>query len=361
MMRVMRVTTKILTTNSAGSMAVSSAISRTARHTALAGAMVFGAVQGGVAWAAALPPIAMSGFEASAGAASARAQGYLGINMRDIGDDEIAGLKLKESRGAEVTHVDHDGPAGKAGLREHDVILQMNGQIIEGEDQLRRLLRETPAGRTVVLILSRDGQQQTVTTQLANKQEVERQAWEQRFRVPDPSEGAGVASGSEASSTSTIATPSAPSSGSSVKGQSFFSPGGVVRSGHTLMGALSTGSSYTGAMVETLGPQLAEFFGTNGVGVLIHSVDANSPAATAGLRAGDVVVRANSVTLTTTGDWTKLVRENRGKAMPVVVLRDKKEQTLTLTLDGKKRSSVESQPADKGDVVLASRAGYSFR
>ncbi len=350
-----------LTTNSR---AVPSVILETARHTALVGAMVFGVVHGGVAWASALPPLAGNGFEASAsgasaGGASARAQGYLGINMRDIGDDQITFLKLKESRGAEVTHVDHDGPAGKAGLREHDVILQMNGQVIEGEDQLRRLLRETPAGRTVVLILSRDGQQMTVTTQLANKQEVERQAWEQRWRVPDPSEGTGVAIGSEAGSSGTIAAPPLPStSGSSGKGQSFFSPGGVARSGHTLMGALSTGSSYTGAMVETLGPQLAEFFGTNGAGVLVHSVDANSPASTAGLRAGDVVVRANSITLTSTSDWSKLVRENRGKAMPVVVLRDKKEQTLTLTLDGKKRSSVESQP---DDVVLASRAGFSFR
>jgi serine protease Do len=318
-------------------------------RTVLCGAMVFGTGQAN-AWASAAGT--------SAGGASARAQGYLGINMRDIGDDQITVLKLKESRGAEVTHVDHDGPAGKAGLREHDVILQVNGQVIEGEEQLRRLLRETPAGRTVVLLLSRDGQQQTVTTQLANKQDVERQAWEQRWRVPDPSEGTGVAIGSEAGSSSTIAAPSLPPSSGSVKGQSFFSPGGVARSGHNLMGALTTSSSYTGAMVETLGPQLAEFFGTNGAGVLVHSVEANSPAATAGLRAGDVVVRANSITLTSTGDWSKLVRENRGKAMPVVVLRDKKEQTLTLTLDGKKRSSVESQ---HDDVVVASRAGFSFR
>ncbi len=100
---------------------------------------------------------------------------------------------MKEAHGAEVIHVDHDGPAGKAGLREHDVILQMNGTAIEGEDQLRRMLRETPAGRTATLIISRDGQQQTITTRLANKLEVERQAWEGRWTVPVPSdEGAGA-------------------------------------------------------------------------------------------------------------------------------------------------------------------------
>jgi S1-C subfamily serine protease len=268
-----------------------------------------------------------------------------------------------------VIRVDHDGPAGKAGLHLHDVILQMNGTTIEGEDQLRRMLRETPAGRMVTLLISRDGQQLTVTTQLANRLEVERQAWEQMWRVPVPSEespgfgpgpvpvapqaGAGSGSGSGSGS----------AAGSSSGSKSFFSPGAAARGGHSLMGVLTGGSSYTGAMVETMGPQLAEFFGTNGAGVLVHSVDVNSPAANAGMRAGDVVVRANEMTLTSSGDWMKVVRENRGKPVQVVVLRDKKEQTLTLVPDGKKRSSVEPPPGGGGSemLVVATRAGYSFR
>ena len=112
-----------------------------------------------------------------------------------------------------------------------------------------------------------------------------------------------------------------------------------------------------------MGPQLAEFFGTGGAGILVHSVDADSPAAKAGLHAGDVVIRANAVKLMTTGDWMKVVRENRGKAVDVVVLRDKKEQTLTLTPDGKKRSSVERESMGSGNepTVVASRLGFSFR
>ncbi|WP_213804485.1 PDZ domain-containing protein [Granulicella sp. dw_53] len=319
---------------------------------------------GGSTRAFAAPPLGV-GFQALAGAGmSSRSQGYLGVDIRDVGDEQIAALKLKESRGAEVIHVDHDGPAGKAGLREHDVILQVNGQVIEGEDQFRRILRETPAGRTVTLILSRDGVQLIITTQLANRLEVERQAWEQRWRVPVPSEE-GAGSGASV-------TPPAVGSGNSnasgnsagTKGQSFFSPGAAARGGHNLIGALSLGSAYTGAMVETMGPQLAEFFGTPGVGVLVHSVDANSPAANAGLRAGDVVIRANAVTLTTSGEWMKIVRENRGKPVQVVVLRDKKEQTLTLVPDSKKRSSVEPQRDEDGKasaIAAASRLGFSFR
>ena len=101
-------------------------------------------------------------------------------------------------------------------------------------------------------------------------------------------------------------------------------------------------SSYTGAKLEVMGPQLAEFFGAQGsAGLLVRSVDPNSPAANAGMRAGDVVVKVNSLQVTNGNDWSKTIHENRGKPVTVVVLRDKKEQTLTLTPDAKKRSSVE--------------------
>ena len=102
-------------------------------------------------------------------------------------------------------------------------------------------------------------------------------------------------------------------------------------------------SSFTGAKLEVMGPQLAQFFGAQGsAGLLVRSVDTNSPAWAAGLRAGDVVVKVNSISVASGSDWSKTIRENKGKPVPVVVLRDKKEQTLTLTPDSKKRSSVES-------------------
>jgi len=74
-----------------------------------------------------------------------RSQGYLGIDLRDVSEDQVTVLKLKDVHGVEIVGVDHDGPACKSGLRVHDVILQMNGQSVEGEEQLRRMLRETPA------------------------------------------------------------------------------------------------------------------------------------------------------------------------------------------------------------------------
>jgi len=251
-------------------------------------------------------------------------QGYLGVDLRDVTDEQLSALKLKEARGAEITGVDHDAPACKAGLLLHDVILQMNGQVVDGQDQLRRMLRETPAGRQVTFLISRDGQQRTVQIQLANREDVEREAWEKHYTVPEPS-------GS--------------SSAFAHAGNSFLSPSksATVKGTHSFLGTtMLVSSSYTGAKLEVMGPQLAEFFGAQGsAGLLVRSVDPNSPAANAGLRAGDVVVKVNSLEIASGTDWSKTIHENRGKPVNLEVLRDKKVQTLTLTPDGKKRSSVE--------------------
>ena len=263
--------------------------------------------------------------------AAVQTQGYLGIDVRDVTPDQIGALRLRDQHGAEIIHVDHDGPAGKIGLREHDVILVMNGIPIEGEEQLRRMLHKTGAGRNITILLSRDGQQMTITTQLADRQVVERQAWLQHMTVPQPppppsSEIAGgpFFGGSPIASPTITAPPDPPS--------------------HSLISSLILGSSYTGAAVEVIGPQLAQFFGSQGGnGLLVRSVDPNSPAAVAGIRAGDVVVRANAVIITSTSAWAKLVHEHRGKLLSVVIVRDKHEITLPLIPDAKKRSSVDLQ------------------
>ena len=251
-------------------------------------------------------------------------QGYLGVNLRDIPDEQVPLLKLSLNgslpRGAEIMSVDHDGPAGKAGLREHDVVLQMNGQAVEGGEPLRRMLRDTPPGRTVTLLISRAGQQQTISAQMANREDVERQAWEQHWTVPDPQ-------------------PSDPVPPPERRGSGFFSSPG--RASRSFLGAMVLSPGYTGAMLETMAPQLAEFFGAQGkTGLLVRSVDSNSPAALAGMRAGDVVVRVNTTDIATSSDWLRTVRENKGKTINVVVLRDRREQTLSMIPNAKHHSSL---------------------
>src|SRR5581483_4617763 len=63
---------------------------------------------------------------------------YLGVFIRDVHPDRVSELKLKDQHGAEVTMVDRDGPAGKAGLKEHDVIVSFNGKPVDDADDLRR-------------------------------------------------------------------------------------------------------------------------------------------------------------------------------------------------------------------------------
>jgi S1-C subfamily serine protease len=252
------------------------------------------------------------------------AQGYLGIETRDLSEDQLGALKLKEARGVEITNMDHDGPACKAGMRVHDVILQMNGQLVDNDDQLRRMLKDMPVGRSVSFVVSRDGQTQTMTMQTADRRTVGLQAWEQHYTVPAPGPS-GVVRGNTFFDSKTANAMPAPKEHRDLLGTE----------------TIILSSSFTGAKLEVMGPQLAEFFGaTGGAGLLVRSVDTNSPAEDAGMRAGDVVVKINSISVANGTDWTKTVHDNKGKPVPVVVLRDKHEQTLTLTPDGKKRSSL---------------------
>lgn len=271
-------------------------------------------------------------------ASSSANQGYLGVDIRDVSDEDAVTLKLKERCGAEVIHVDHDGPAGKLGLRRHDVILEMNGQEIKNQAQLRQMLRDTPAGQSVKLVISRDGRQQTMSTQLANREEVERRAWEQHLVVPDP--GPDFQPAPHVGNGFLHASPS-PNIGAKAH-RDFLGTTTVLN------------ASFTGAQLEVMGPQLAEYFGVEGnAGLLVRSVEANSPAANAGLRAGDVVVRVNEVAVTSGNEWSRAIHQNKGKPVALVVLRNKHEQTMTMTPDGKKRSSVVWPFGDKEHSMVA--------
>lgn len=280
------------------------------------------------------------------GGAGRIAQGYLGVDIRDLSDEQIAALKLTDVRGAEVVRLDHDGPACKAGVREHDVVIQMDGHGIDGQDQFRRMLHETPAGRTVTLLIVRDGQQQTLKATMANREEVERMAWEQHIAVVDPDD---------------VGPPPPVSEGPSGRvggaGLGFLHGGSSSGKNRSFLGTM-LGAPYTGAVVEPITPQLGEFFGVqSGVGLLVKSIEASSPAAVAGMRAGDVVLKANQATMSTESDWTRSLHENRGRQIPIMVLRDRKEQTLSLTPDAKRKSKLErpGAPWNAPDEIMLAR------
>jgi serine protease Do len=239
--------------------------------------------------------------------------GYLGVNLGDIDADRVSALKLKDLHGAEVLAVDHDAPAGKAGLRAHDVLLEINGQPIEDSTQLRRMLHEMPPGRNVAFLVSRDGSPVNVTLQLADRALLQQQAWSQHFSVPDPS------------------GPAAPGAGESFLGPR---PGG----GSRFLGTLIPNSLYVGADVNPVRAQLADYFGvSSGTGLLVENVDDQSPASRAGLKAGDVILKVNAYSMTSRNDWLKAIHAYRGQVVQVTIVRNKEEQIIAMSAGAPKK------------------------
>src|ERR1700744_5821241 len=97
---------------------------------------------------------------------SGSTQGYMGVLVEDVDADAATKLKLKDTRGAVVSLIDHDAPAAQAGVRVNDVVLQVNGQAVENAEQFGRMLHGVPAGASVSLAISREGALQTMTVQL---------------------------------------------------------------------------------------------------------------------------------------------------------------------------------------------------
>jgi membrane-associated protease RseP (regulator of RpoE activity) len=232
---------------------------------------------------------------------------YLGVDTRDVTADRLGPLQLKEESGVEVTMVDQDAPAGKAGLKEHDVILSINGQQVESVEQLRRMIREIPAGRVISIGVSRNGQALALKAQLANRKGFGPEAGEFKFTMP----------------TVQAMPPMPPMPDIDI-------PVSVV---------VVHSSMRTGLMVENLTSQLADFFGAKGgKGILVRSVEKGSSAEKAGFHAGDVIVRVNDETVNDAGDFSHALRSGKDNTVRVGILRDKKEQTITLQLPERKQS-----------------------
>jgi membrane-associated protease RseP (regulator of RpoE activity) len=234
---------------------------------------------------------------------------YLGVDTSNITPDRVGALHLSAETGVEITMVDQDAPAGKAGLKEHDVILTINDQKIESEEQLRRVIHEIPPGRTISIGISRDGQPMTLKAQLAAR----KMDHDFNFNMP-------------AINVPAVHIPP-------INMPEIDVPSVVV--------IHSPRSS--GIMVENLTPQLGEYFGVkSGNGVLIRSVERGSRAEQAGLRAGDVIVRVNGSAVTDCSDFTRLLRDRKEGKAQITVIRDHKEQNLSLSLPPRRSGSLEN-------------------
>lgn len=241
-------------------------------------------------------------------------QGYLGVLVGDVDSESASRLKLKEARGVVVTLIDHDAPAAQAGIRVNDVVLDLNGKAVDNSEQFSRMMREIPAGHNVSLIISREGNMQTIAVQLADRKKMEHDVWNK------------IDGGGEEFT-------SVPSMGmlSSGSGDAPL-PGGF----HLPF----FGSSLNvGALVEPLTSQMAEYLGVPS-GLMVKQVTRKSEAALAGLRAFDVILKVGSEPVTNLSGWDRALRSNQGKPVQITILRDKKQQVITLQVDSKHRGAL---------------------
>jgi len=229
---------------------------------------------------------------------SVRGGSFLGVGVAEINAERARELKLKEEYGVEITRVEKDSPAEKAGLKKGDVVLDYNGQRVQGVEQFVRLVRETPAGRTAKLSISRDGQTQTLEVTIGTRKSQWFQSGREgsvrvvpRIEIPE------------------IYIPDIPRAFTSWR------------------------SAMLGVEAESLESQLAEYFGVK-EGVLIRSVIKDSAAAKAGLRAGDVILKVGDTKVATPREVSSAVRSLRSKkSFPITVMREKREVTVTVTVE----------------------------
>ncbi len=216
---------------------------------------------------------------------------YLGVNLAEIDANRAKELKLKEDYGVEITRVEENSPAEKAGLKAGDVVLEYNGERVEGIEQFGRLVRETPAGRDVKLTISRDGKLQKLAATLESRRS--------RYSVNFPP---------------------------SVRLPQFYMPD--IPQIYT-----ATRSARLGVEAEALGDQLAAYFGVK-QGVLVRAVLDNTPAQKAGLKAGDVIVKLDGISVTAPGELSSALRQTSAKrAYSIELMRDRKPVTVTVTVE----------------------------
>jgi len=229
---------------------------------------------------------------------------WLGVETHEVTSEKAKELKLSAERGVVLGKIVPDSPAAKAGLKENDVVTEINGQRVEGAAQFRRMIHEIPAGRSIQLTVWRDGHTQTVSATLGKSQERGR-----AMKMVAPTPG-----------TFSFRMPEMPE----------------IPSMEWNGGMLFGGQPRLGIDAEDLNGQLGAFFGApDGEGILVRDVNSGSPAEKAGVKAGDVITSLNGERIRTVGELREKLsgkREDKDRTVKLGVLRNKSEISLTVEL-----------------------------
>jgi serine protease Do len=219
---------------------------------------------------------------------------FLGIRTEDVTSANMSKYKLNVERGVIVTSVMKGSPAEAANLHEGDVILEFGGLEVWSAAQLSRLVAETPPGRKVELVVSRDGKRINLTAQLGNE--------ERKFY------------------------------GRNLFPRDFPGPNFFFRQFGAPNQPTTPPRPRLGVTLQPLTDQLADYFGVPGKkGALISSVASDSPSA-GKLKPGDVVIAADGKEIASPEDLSSFIRNKGEGNVTLKVIRDKKEISVAINL-----------------------------
>jgi serine protease Do len=218
----------------------------------------------------------------------------IGVRVRDLTSEDVARAQLDDPAGVFVESVAAGMPAEKAGIKSGDVIVEFDGERVRSVRGFTRLVSETPPQRTVKAVVVRDRSRRTLNV----TPESERRTADGVPRI-DPS--------------LPLLRP---------RGDAPVLPG--------LPQGTPRYRGFIGVTLEAIEGQMADYFGVS-AGVLVSAVDLDSPAARAGLKAGDVMITAAGEPVTRPADVSAAVRRTRpGSTLELKVVRDHKEMTIAV-------------------------------
>jgi len=245
--------------------------------------------------------------------------GWLGVGVSEVSPEKVKSLKLPEERGALLGKIVPESPAAKAGLKENDVVLELNGQRIEGTEQFRRMIHEIPAGRTANLTVWRDGRSQNLKVTVGKHEAGNMKVF---------------ADGPKSFAFKMPTLPEMPD----LSGLDHLRSFAMASPGRPLLGIDA----------ENLKGDFGNYFGApDGEGVLVRGVFSNSAAAKAGMKVGDVITSLNGDRIRNASELReKLLTHHEEKSIQLGVLRNKSELKLSVELP---------QQKDEEEHVLSER------
>ena len=256
-----------------------------------------------------LPPDAPQNFSFFIGGGS-----FLGVFAEDVSKDNMGRYNLREVRGVGITQVAKDSPAEKAGLRKDDVILKFDGENVTSTRKLTRLVSEVAPDQSVRLTISRGGSEQEVSVTIGKRNDSLNTG--EGFRALQGLQGLPGLRG--------MITPEGP-------GGNVWKWEGPEQGGDGMVFAFGN-NRRIGVSTMQLTKQLAEYFGVaEGQGVLVTSVADDSPAAKAGIKAGDVITAIDGEKVERAGDVTRGINKKKEGDVTLTVIRKGNQRTITVT------------------------------